>query len=347
MAFIDATRQNMRPLDGVLNYSAGGRSTERLPRTGLLARMYIHVQGTMSIEEGTGSVALHERAPWNIIDSLSFKANQGMDIFRMSGFDAHILDITRAGKAYDPSVAADKVFSAGVQDGDNDWDFTICVNVTPNERDLLGLILLQTDQMSAELEINWSQAGSVNGNTPVRLVGDATASFAGKASVLLETFIVPADPANRPDLTVVYQQLKRTDAIDHVGEIRLDMLRANLYSSITHIVTINGALADPSDINSFKLRYNNDNTPYSIPTADQLMLQRRRYGRDLPKGVYVHDLFYQGVPGFGGQRDLINAGAVAEFASLIDVNSNATLGSGNNRIETITQQFVQLAGGQS
>lgn len=346
MAFIDATRQNLRPLDGVLNYSAGGRSTERLPRTGLLARMYIRVSGAMDIDSGTGSVALHEKGPWNIIDSLVFKANQGMDIIRLDGFSAHILDITRAGKPFNPSSANTGVFAAGIAEGENAWDFTICLNVTPNDRDMLGLILLQTDQMSAELEINWAQAGSTNGNTPIVLTGDATASFTGTANVLLETFIVPADPASRPDLTVVYQQLKRTDGIDHKGEVRIDMLRANLYASVTHIVEINGALAAASDISSFKLRYNNDNTPYFIPTRDQLMLQNRRYGRDLPKGVFVHDLFYQGVPGFGGQRDLINAGAVAEFASLIDVSQAATLGSGNNRVHTITQQFVQLAGAQ-
>lgn len=347
MAFIDATRQQIRPLDSVLNYSAGGRSVARLPRTGLLARMYIRVKGTMTVTPGTGSASLHETAPWNIIDSLSLKANQGMDIIRMDGFAAHVLDVTRAGKPYDPAGASADVFSAPVASGDNDWEFTICLNVTPNERDMLGLILLQTDQMSAELEVNWAQAGSTSGNSPVVLTGDATAAFDGQASVLLETYIVPGDAASRPDLTVVYQQLKRTDGIDHTGETRLDMLRANLYASVTHIIKINGALADPADINGFRLRYNNDNTPYHIPTDDQLMLQLRRYGRELPKGVFVHDLFYQGVPGFGGQRDLINAGSVAEFASLIDVASTATLGSGNNRVDTITQQFVQLSGVQS
>lgn len=343
MSFVDATRQNLRPLDSVMTYSSGGRSVARLPRTGLLSRVYLHVTGTMSVTPGTGSATLNEKGPYNLIESFSLKANQGMDIIRLGGFDAHILDITRAGKPYAPStVDAAGVYQAGVSSGDNAWDFTVCVNVTPNERDLIGLILLQTDQMSAEIDINWAQEKNV-----VDLTGDATASFDGKATALLETFTVPANPADRPDLTVVYQQLKRTDAIDHIGENRIDMLRANLYASVTHVIETNGALAAPDDVESFRLRYNNDNTPYYIPTDHQLMLQRRRYGHDLPDGVYVHDLFYQGVPGFGGQRDLINAGAVAEFASLINIAPSATLGSGNNRVHTITQQFVTLSGGQA
>lgn len=353
MSFIEATRQSIRPLDSTLPYSDGGRSVARLPRTGLLSRIYLHVSGTATVTPGTGTATVSPKGPYNLIRSLSVKANQGTEIVRLNGFSAHILDVISAGKMYEPddgqrgtNPVANVLYSAPVASGYNDWEFTICINITPNDRDLAGLLLLQTDQMAAELEINWAPFASTSIDTPVVLTGNATATFTGQATAHLETFTVPADPANRPDLTTIYQQLERVDPISNLGENRIDFLRANLYARIVHVIEINGQMTAPSDIDRFRLRYNNDNTPYEITTPGLLALQRRRYGRDLPQGVFVWDLFYQGIPGYGGMRDLINAGTVAEFAGLINVASNANLGSGNNYIRSVTQQFVTLGGPQ-
>lgn len=351
MAFLDSTRQNIRPLSDTLTFSEQGRSVARFPRVGLLARLYINVSGTMTITPGTGDATLSSKGPWNLINQLRVTANQGMEIIRLNGFTAHILDEISAGKPYEAADGqvsagfASDVYSAGVSSGANDWNFTIVVNITPNERDLAGLLLLQTDQMAAELDITWGRAGGASIDNPVVLTGDATASFDGSATVHTETFTVPGDPADAPDLTTVFQQLERTDPVGSIGENRINLLRANLYSRILHVTELNGAL-DSDNIDRLQLRYNNADTPYTIDRDAFQLLQRRRYGHDLPTGVWVWDMFYQGVPGFGGTRDLINAGTVAEFSSLLDVGSSATLGSGNNYIRTATQQFVTLNGGQ-
>lgn len=350
MAFVDATRQAIRPV-GTLTYSSGGRATVQLPRTGLLSRIYLHVSGTMTVTPGTGSATLSSKGPWNLLSRVKLVANQGMSIIDLDGFSAHLLDVTNAGKMYEPddsqraaATSAD-IYRAAVNSGANSWDFNLALNVTPNDRDMLGLILLQTDQMACELQLDFAPAQGSTFENPVVVTGNATAAFAGSVTVYIETFTIPAAAADQPDITTIYQQLQRTDPVAAVGEQRINLLRANTYKSITHIVELNGAL-NSDDVTRFRLQYNNADTPYDLNKQTAQHIYRRRYGRDLPAGVFVHDLYYQGIPGYGGGRDLISAAAVAELSSLIDIASGATLGSGNNKIHTVTQQFVRLGAAQ-
>lgn len=350
MAFIDATRQAIRPV-GTLTYSSGGRATIQLPRTGLLSRIFLHVTGTNTVTLGTGTATLSSKGPWNLISRVKLVANQGMSIIDVDGFAAHLLDITNAGKMYEPddsqraSATSADIYRAGVAGGANSWDMNLCLNVTPNERDMLGLILLQTDQMACELQIDFAPISGSTFDNPVVLTGNATAAFTGSVQVYMETFTIPAATADQPDITTIYQQLQRTDPVAAVGEQRINLLRANTYKSVHHVVELNGAL-DSDNVTRFRLQYNNADTPYDMNRQTLQHIQRRRYGRDLPAGVFVHDLYYQGIPGYGGGRDLISAAAVAELSSLIDVASGATLGSGNNKVHSITSQFVRLGAAQ-
>ena len=323
----------------------------QLPRTGLLSRIFLHVTGTNTVTVGTGGATLSSKGPWNLISRVKLVANQGMSVIDFDGFGAHVLDVVNAGKMYEPddsqraaATSAD-IYRAGVANGANSWDFNLCLNVTPNDRDMLGLLLLQTDQMACELQIDWAAVGGSTFDNPVVLTGNATAAFTGSVQVYIETFTIPAAAGDQPDITTIYQQLQRTDPVSAVGEQRVNLLRANTYKSITHVVELNGAL-DSDNVSRFRLQYNNSDTPYDMNRQVAQHLNRRRYGRDLPAGVFIHDLYYQGIPGYGGGRDLVSAAAVAELSTLIDIASGATLGTGNNKIHTLTQQFVRLGAAQ-
>lgn len=347
MPFVDSTRQQIRRI-GQVNYAAGGRVVVPFPRTGLLSRIFLHFEGVLTTVDGTGTLALSGKGPWNLYHRLKFVANQGTSIYDVDGFAAHLLDVTSAGKMYEPddsnrsaAVSAD-IYRAGVTvDTTNPWSFNTVINLTPNDRDMMGLILLQTDQMAAELQIEFNAAGGSTFDTPVVLTNDATATLTGTVTVYAETFSIPATAADQPDITTIFQQLQRTDAISAVGENRVRLLRANVYKGVTHIVEIAGALNSDA-VERMRIQYNASETPYDLDRATFQALQRRRYGRDLPAGVYKHDLYYQGIPGYGGARDLIAASAVAELDSVVDIASGTSLGSGNSKIHTVTEQFVRL-----
>lgn len=345
--FVDSTRQQIRRI-GQVQYASGGRVVIPFPRTGLLSRIFLHFNGVLTTVDGSGTIALSGKGPWNLYHRLKFVANQGTSIYDVDGFAAHLLDITSAGKMYEPDdgnranpVSAD-VYRAGVTvDTTNAWDFNTVINLTPNDRDMMGLILLQTDQMAAELQIEFNAPSGATFDYPVVLTNDATATLTGTVTVYAETFSIPATAADQPDITTVFQQLQRTDPIAAIGENRVRLLRANVYKGLTHIVEIAGALSSDS-VERLRIQYNASETPYDLNRQVQQHIQRRRYGRDLPAGVFKHDLYYQGVPGYGGARDLIAASSVAEFDAIVDIASGTSLGSGNSKIHTVSEQFVRL-----
>ena len=59
-------------------------------------------------------------------------------------------------------------------------------------------------------------------------------------------------------------------------------------------------------------------------------------------GAYFLDMFYQGIPGLGDERDILNGKATSELQLIPTVNSAATLGT-NSRWNTISRQLVKLA----
>lgn len=330
-----------------VEYSSGGRAIYSLPRNGLLARVHLHFEGTMTVTPGTGSAALSSYGPYALLNRIKLVANQGTSIIDLSGYGAHLLDSISNGKGWEPSdgqvsaAFASDLYDADVTSGDNAWAFDITLNVTPNDRDPIGLILLQTDQMAAELQFDWNGAYGTTEDYPVVVTGDATAAFTGSVEITLETFTVPAGTQDKPDVSTIYQQLERQDGIAATGPVSINLLRSGVYQRIMHLVQIGG---DPNyaDIDTLRIMYNGTDTPYSLSRDAQLGLQRRRYGRDLPAGVFVHDLGYQGVPGYGGQRDLVDAKSVSEFASILDVASDASVSPTNSWIRTVTQRFVSV-----
>lgn len=349
-AFVANTRQAIRTMASNVEYASGGRSIYALPRTGLLARVHLHFSGTMTVTPGTGSAALGAYGPYALVNRIKLIANQGTSIIDLSGYGAHLLDSISNGKPYAPQAGAfnglaatafaGDLYSAGVSSGDNAWAFGITLNITPNDRDPIGAILLQTDQMAAELQFDWNGAFGTTNDYPVVVTGNATASFAGNVEITLETFTVPA-AGGKPDVSQVFQQLERQEGISATGPVAVNLLRNNVYARIAHLVQIGGA-PNYADVVSGKIVYNGTDTPYHYSRKAWQALQRRRYGRDLPEGVFVHDLFYQGIPGYGGPRDLVNAKSVSEFASVLEIDNGASVSPTNSWIRTLTQQFVSV-----
>ena len=330
-----------------VKYASGGRSIYSLPRTGLLARVHLHFSGTMTVTKGTGTAELGAWGPYSLLNRIKLIANQGTSIIDLSGVGAHYLDVISNGKPYRPDNGvistpfASSLFNASVAEGANAWAFDITLNITPNDRDPIGQILLQTDQMAAELQFEWNGAYGTTNDYPVKTTGNATASFDGGVEITLETFTIPASSTSRPDVSQVFQQLERQDGITATGPVNISLLRSDVYARIMHLVQIGGT-PNTDKVNALKIIYNGTDNPYHLSRVAQLGMQRRRYGRDLPQGVFVHDLFYQGVPGYGGQRDLVDAKSVAEFVSQIDVAADAPISPTNSWVRTITQRFVSV-----
>lgn len=347
MGFVESTRQNIRSA-GRVDYAAGQSSLISLPRVGYLARAHIIVNGTMTCTPGSGTATLSEKAPWNLFSRIRYEIGSGTTLFNTSGWGAYLVDL-RSKLGYLPSndggmssSFATEVYNVAASSGANDWDFAVTVPITPNERDILGLILLQGEGTVTQFNLEWKTAGGATHEFPIVLTGNATATFEGTAKVYIETFTVPLALENQPPLDRVFQTLETVSPLYSVGENAVKFMEENTYLRLIHSVEINGRL-NTADVESMRLRYNITDVPYELDLDAILYLERRRYTRDMPKGVFVHEFFDQGYPNYGGDRDLVAAEGLAELESIINVGSGASLGSNNNVVRTIQQQVVRVA----
>ena len=93
MTFIEATRQNIVPLPaGAQAFSSGQPVSSTLPRAGYGSRVFVHVNGTMTITPGTGSASLSSTGPFSLLSRVGILVNAATDILSLSGYGCMCLD---------------------------------------------------------------------------------------------------------------------------------------------------------------------------------------------------------------------------------------------------------------
>lgn len=354
MSFLEATRQNIVPLPaGAQAFSSGQPVSATLPRAGYGSRVFVHVNGTMTITPGTGSAALSATGPFSLLSRVGILVNAATDILSLSGYGCMCLDkvlpdadgapaLDSANPGFGTSRAYNNtLFQAGVASGANTWDFNLVLPISINFQDPIGLLLLQSPETTAELRLTWNVEGGTNTNwpnNPVTLTGNATAAMTGgNAFVDVEFFEVPARPEDRPDIRFLHTLTESRMALTSAGDNFVPLPRGNTYLRLMHNVYVNAVL-DTTDLNKLEVLWNQTTKPYNIRRQSQLLLQRLRYGQDLPVGNFVHDWFTTRTT-----RDVIHTQAITDLMSNVSLLSTATLGSNNNFIDTVAEQLVQIA----
>ncbi len=348
MSFVNATRQNKRKIF-TMAFDSGNRTSKDLPSTGLLGSISIRVTGTMTVTNGTGGATLNANQygkPFGLLDRIHLIANSGTELVNLTGVglfirnmmtDNHYLDVVASTLPEAQSSNPTYQFS-GATAGANPVEFTLKIPVMINDRDPVGLILLQSREVLMTLGLDW---GIVN--NLYTFTGTATAVLTnGLATVTMEYFSVPLDQKDYPDLSVAHTLIEDSYDIAGTGDTTYTVPRGNIYQRIIHRVILNNVPAGYDDVSQFILQYNQSEQPYKIDAHDMYAIQRERYKRDLYKGVFAWDFTYQGQAGLGGNRDLVNSRAITDFLSLITIASGATLGTNNNKLYTVREQLVPL-----
>ncbi|MCU7522819.1 MAG: hypothetical protein HF312_21720, partial [Ignavibacteria bacterium] len=343
MSFETATRQNIRKV-AQLGFLSGQRVSKDLPRTGLLANLFIRVEGTLTV---TGSPTLKANQygrPFGLIDRLSVKTNNSTSIVDVTGHGLALRNMMDDNAFFDV-VAANMVeaetsnptYQFGFATGANPVAFTLKVPIVVNDRDPIGLILLQNGETLVTVNVDWANPSNL-----FTLNGGTVSFDNAYAHVTMEYFDVPVAKGDYPNLAVVHTLLEDAVSIDGVGTTEYQVPRGNIYQRLFHRILLNDAPAAATDIDRLRLKYNQSLNPYAIDSKDVLAMQRYRYKRDLLKGAYVWDFAYQGQAGFGGHRDLVNSAGITDFISAIDIATGATLGTNNNKIFTLKEQLMPI-----
>jgi hypothetical protein len=347
-AFNAATRQKFAMVPGV-PFSAGAPQNIILPRVGLLARVFLHFTGTLTNTIGGGSLAVSPRAPWAIAQRIRLMANSSLPLIDLTGFGAYMANLmtdwagvmSRPGSyaaaftianapQYEPPAIAE-VARYSVANGANTIDFTIELPIKLTELDPIGLIVAQNPQTTLTIEITSGQIADL-----VTLAGGATATLTGTWSAAVEYFEAPANENAMPDATFVHVWQEQRIPISSTGDIPIDLLTGDTYLRIGHAVQLNGVL-NRADVDRISLVQNQSDTPYSVDRWLALYRQRRIYGKDLPEGVFVHDFF---VP--ETTRDMVNSSLYSSLRAVLAIRSGATLGTGNNFVDTVVEKLVQV-----
>lgn len=349
-AFNAATRQKFVTVPVPDAFTAGAVQRIILPRVGLLARVFLHFEGTLTVTIGGGTSVAALKSPWQIANRIRLLANSTLPIIDLTGFGAYFANLlidwagvearpgtfataftpTQMPQYIPPSIA--EVARFGVANGANAISFNLELPVKLTEQDPIGLIIAQNPQTQLTLEIQNGQIADLT-----TLAGGATATLTGNWSVGMEYFEAPADPAAMPDMTFVHVWQEQRSIVGAVGQNFVQLLTGDTYLRVAHVLTLNGAL-DRADVDRMALVLNQADTPYTLERWLALYRQRRLYGKDLGDGLFVHEFFASET-----QRDMVNSALYSDLRSRIDINSAATLGSGNNFVDTIVEKLVQVA----
>jgi hypothetical protein len=343
MSFETATRQNIRKV-AQLGYQSGQRVSKDLPRTGLLANLFIRVEGNLVV---TGAPTLNANQygrPFGLIDRLSVKTNNSTSIVDVTGHGLALRNMIDENNYFDvlasslpASDTSNPVYQFATAAGTNPFAFTLKVPIANNDRDLIGLLLLQNGETLVTVNIDWANESNL-----FTLNGGTVQVQNAYAHITMEYFDVPVKEADYPNLAIVHTLLEDATPVTGVGTTEYQVPRGNIYQRLFHRILLNNAPVNATDIDRIRLKYNQSLNPYAIDAKDQLAMQRNRYKRDLLKGSYVWDFSFQGQAGFGSHRDLVNSGGITDFISAIDVATGATLGTNNNTIYTLKEQLMPI-----
>jgi hypothetical protein len=356
--FNAATRQNIIPAPPI-TYVAGQTLFSVLPKVGLLKRVILLFTGTLTVTLGGGTAVLGQEAPWSLLTRLRLTANGNTALFDMTGWGSMIASLFTAygysgiggrpripDSATVPGPAATAFsaanFGAGVSAGANTWNFglEIPLGLSDDWRDPVGLILAAAPDTVLQVEATFGAtlfSLTAARTTPVTVTGAATATLTGTLTPFVEFFTIPRSQADYPDLSRIHTwQEIGPQTITQNGDQQVVIPRGNTIARIIHDVWTN-TLPDGTNVSAAQLKFNQNEIPYNLSRQLLAYIQRERMVRDLPDGLYVHDLWNSGSP-----RDAVNTLNLNELTSVLTLGG-ATI-AGTSDIRTFLEQIIKLQG---
>lgn len=319
-----STRMSIVKLAQITRPVGGGLSPSvQLPSNGLLGAIFLPIRGTVGGTVGT----VNALGNASIIRRVSLTLNSGTVVFSMSGAGYHYLyqptiDAGYVGVVPSTVTARNAVTATGAV-----LDMFIPLQV--NERDPIGLLLLQNRQTILSLTVEWEADANVT----------STGTFANfYAQPFLISYSVPPDPRSLPPLRYLHQVLEDSKVVGAAGTITNDIPRGNTYERIIHGCGIG---VSGSDLwTTAQLRVNQSNYIFDTDPQSQDMLWSLYHGsaRARPPGFICFDfLSSSGLGSYGTTRDLYDSDMTTDFQSVI-----ANSGAVTNGFFTVREQLVDL-----
>jgi hypothetical protein len=309
----------MVPLAAITRPVGGGLSPAvELPTNGLLAGLHLAIRGTIGGTVG----AVNAGGFASIIRNVTLRLNQGTVVWSMGGIPYHYLYRDGIDSGYIDVVgqtnARDAVSAIACS-----LDMVIPLMV--NERDPIGLLMLQNRQTILSLEIEWEADVTVT----------ATGTFTGFTVVpTLLTFSVPTNPDSLPPLRWLHIVTAEQQSIAGAGDVTYDVPRGNTYMKIVHGAGINATGADSWSRASLRVNQTQYLMDFGPNSMD--MFFRRQFGRARELGMILFDFITtSGLGMYGTTRDLYNSRRTTDLQTVVTVTGAVTFW-------TVREQLIDL-----
>lgn len=317
--FAQGTRQNRQSIPAKAATSELDTLTFDLPKARLLSKVVLHVEAVVNVKATTGTtVQIASTGGYELFRRVSVDLNNGFSPYILGGRALYHMSMLRI----NPDVIMPQANvrgvnyierAASVAGVDNKVRFSVELPLTLNDRDPVGLILLQNNETNVQVKLDLDSVAKIY---KLNAANGETATFKSvKVQPVLETFSIPVMKEAFPDISVLKLVSEKSETVQGGGQTIVRLNTGNTYRRIAFYVEDAAGVPFTEDdfSGNIELVFNQADIPYSEPAISLSHIAHRQLGYPLPQGVFVFDFTYQGFPSYGGSRDYIDTQRLTEF----------------------------------
>lgn len=312
-----------------------------IPKSRLLSRIRLLVSATVKVTHATlTTYTPHALAPFTMFRNITLDLNNGFSPISLDGKSLALYNYMKA----DSSILSSKTtgrgrviqpLTASAAGSVQTIKFMVDLPVTLNDRDAIGLVLLQNPETNVSLTISTDKGDKL-------LVGGAagftTLLQAVTVTPLVESYTVPLDKNAQPDLSILKIVNSMTQSMVATGDQTIKLSVGNTYRKIAlFIEDASGNPINDTDLqNTINLIFNQAETTVRILPDHLVMINNEQYSAPLPNGCYVLDFSAgQGLANYSNARDYIDTERLTEFWLQI---TSGVLG----KVTVLTEEIAHL-----
>lgn len=289
-----------------------------LPKAGILRGVYLNISAVVA---GTISGSPNALGLASIIKEVRAQINNGNDLFRFSGA-GYAYGIRQMIGSYRDPVPGNVMRSAVTAATHN---LSIYIPVSVNDRDPVGLFMLQNEGTEVQLSIETESMGSVD---------SGITSLTVTCEPQLDLFTVPADAKDWPNFGYLCQIIEQSKAIAAAGDDDIYWPRGGTYLWMQHLAGVGVSGSDKWDYAVLQSGQTKNVIDLNVAGAD--LAYGRTHGTARLAGVIPFDLLGEsGFGEYGTGRDVIQSEKLTDLKSTITYNAATT-------VYTIRRQLIVL-----
>ena len=317
--FMTATRQTIQTLPTKQVTSENSTVQFELPKTRFLSKIMLEVDAVATVVASSGtSVQKDLYTPYQVLRRVSLDLNNGFSPFIIPGRDLYFYNLDRL----NPNVllagtnkkAMNYVENAASTAGvDNRIKFMVELPLTLNDRDPVGLVMLQNPTTNVVLSVDVETLAKAY---VLNSANGETATFKSMSiTPVLETYTIPPVESAVPDLSVLKLVSSTNQIFAGNGQNIVKLQVGTIYRKLMLYFAdnSNNPLTDADFSGQIELVFNQADIPYSIKPSVLSARNASQLGYTLPDGCYLFDFSYQGIPNLGGSRDYVDTERLTEF----------------------------------